>query len=71
MSSNPVRKSQYQERVRNERSQLAQRLDKLKSFLKGSALDDCNDAERDLLELQREAMQNYLDILDERIEDFN
>lgn len=61
----------YQQRVLDERAQLAERLDKLEKFTQGPLYENLNDIDKNLLIKQGMAMSNYLQVLDQRIERFN
>ena len=61
---------QHQERVVNESNSLNERLTKLKSFLKTSAFYNLEEAERERLKMQCGYMQQYFDVLQERINNF-
>lgn len=60
----------YQERVKGERDELAERIYKLSVFIGSVAFGDLNDKTRRQLRLQLQYMQSYCDVLNERIADF-
>jgi len=60
----------YQERVVEERDQLAERTHKLHTFLGGVLFDDLPGEEKVRLRRQHIIMRAYLEILDERIAAF-
>jgi hypothetical protein len=62
--------STFQERVIAERNELADRLGKLRTFLLTQFCQSLVEAERERLQQQSEAMDIYLDVLNERIAAF-
>ena len=60
----------YQKRVVAEREELNDRLDRLIVFLGGDVFPELSVAEQERLKKQAMLMQDYLEILDERIENF-
>lgn len=60
----------HQQRVRIERDQLNEKLEKLETFITTDNFKSLIQEERHLLERQQSAMQVYLDILDARIARF-
>lgn len=61
----------HQQRVIDEKTQLADRLEKLKAFIASNPLfEDLAEIEQDALRDQADAMQTYLDILVDRISRF-
>ncbi len=63
--------SDYQARVKAERSELFHRTRKISLFLQGEGLRDLDRDEISRLYRQEAAMLSYLHILDERIENFS
>ena len=61
----------YQQRVVEEQQDLDALIKKLDLFISGSLFQELDNAEQNRLKLQTEAMQEYSDILDERIEAFD
>ena len=57
----------HQQRVVDEKSELAEKLTKLKAFIGGVIYESLPSEERARLVLQANAMKDYLDILNERI----
>ena len=60
----------YQQRVVTERDELADKLTKLNTFIGGNVFYDLPPEERIRLARQAGAMKDYLDILNDRINDF-
>lgn len=61
----------WQDRVRAERSEVAERLTKLAAFISGNpAFAELDDEDRALMREQRETMTQYVEVLDERIARF-
>ena len=60
----------YQQRVIEERNQLAERFDKLEVFFSDPTFDTLSFEERELLRRQRSHMEGYLNALNERIDAF-
>jgi len=57
----------HQQRVIDERNELAERLEKLEAFLHTDVYNNLNSAEQNLLDCQKIAMTQYLSTLNERI----
>jgi hypothetical protein len=60
----------YQERVVEEREQLGAKIDKLGSFVSSDVFKTVDDAEQKRLRRQLTIMQQYLQVLNERIAEF-
>lgn len=60
----------YQDRVIDERNELAARIERLEAFLDGPNAQSLENRVVRLLTRQRAAMMEYRRILDERIEEF-
>lgn len=60
----------YQERVLEERQQLVDKFDKLTSFLKGNIFHTLPSDEQDRLTRQHGIMEQYANVLAERIVNF-
>lgn len=60
----------YQHRVIEERDQLADRLDKLYAFSQGTVVSTLSITEQERLQKQYSIMQQYLTILNQRIDAF-
>lgn len=60
----------YQERVVTEKSELDSKIEKLTAFINGDKFGEVDPAEQDRLQRQLTTMQDYSDILDERIAAF-
>ena len=57
----------FKERLVEEREQLAERLQKLTSFVGGEVYQGLQPADRALLDRQHQIMEDYLSVLDVRI----
>ena len=57
----------HQQRVVDERDELAGRLERLSAFIHGPRFADVPDMEQRLLVAQRVHMRHYLDVLERRI----
>lgn len=62
-------KSTFEDRLLAERDELKERLEKLQAFLDRGQQEKVPDTQRSYLNDQRDAMRNYLDILNDRIDD--
>lgn len=60
----------YQRRVRQERAELGERLLKLCAFICSTDFQNLHPRDKALLKAQRDAMLEYSDILEQRIEFF-
>ena len=61
---------EYQQRVMDEKNQLAERLGKLNDFMLGTVFLSLTNDEKNRLNRQGKIMQLYLDVLEERVEAF-
>lgn len=61
---------EYQQRVVDEKNELSERLEKLRTFINSERFLAISYKERNLLKNQRVVMQEYLEILIQRIELF-
>lgn len=58
----------WKERLRKERDELQDRLDRLSIFMAGFAYPDLDQRSKSLLRIQRELMADYLVVLNLRLE---
>jgi hypothetical protein len=61
----------HQQRVVDEKNELGERLEKLLAFLQADLYKSLSEQERELLFFQSQVMEDYYEVLEQRIELFN